>query len=67
MAPVLTRARLMESHWRESQGMTCRKTTQETAMMDCHAYPETAGKPAELAKAKKKNPTFSLPLSLAQH
>lgn len=44
--------------------MTYRKTTQETAMMDCHAYPETAGKPAELAKAKKKKKKNPLPLAL---
>lgn len=61
MAPVLTRTRLMKRPWRESQAMTCKKTTQETAMMDCHAYPETAGKPVELAKAEKN--TFPLPLA----
>lgn len=43
--------------------MTCKKTTQETAMMDCHAYPETAGKPDELAKAEKKK-YISSPSSL---
>lgn len=63
MAPVLTRTRLMKRPWRESQAMTCRKTTQETAMMDCHAYPETAGKPDELAKAEKKK-HISSPSSL---
>lgn len=59
MAPVLTRTRLMKSHWRETQAMTFRKTTWETAMMDCHVYPETAGKPTELAKKK-----IPLPLAL---
>lgn len=61
MAPVLTRTRLMKRPWRESQAMTCRKITQETAMMDCHTYSETAGKPDELANVEKN--TFPLPLA----
>lgn len=37
-------------------------------MMDCHEYRETAGKPAELAKAKKTPHFLSLyPLPNTEH